>query len=238
MMEPDTIIGLLSQHFQDNRLLLGKKVLITAGPTQEPIDPVRYLSNASSGKMGYALAEEAAQQGADVILVSGPTHLQTYHTTITVTPVRTAREMYEATAAHFPEADLTIFAAAVADYTPQETHDQKVKKTTDTYALTLTKTIDIAQTLSQKKRPHQRTVGFALETENELEHAAAKLERKQLDMIVLNSLNDPGAGFGYDTNQIQILAKNTSEILSFPRKEKRLVAVDIIQTIADRFYAE
>ena len=238
VMEPDTIIHTISQLFFSERSLVGKKVLITAGPTQEPIDPVRYLSNASSGKMGYALAEEAAQQGAEVKLVSGPTQVQTQHAGISMTPVRTAQEMYEATAAHFSWADLTIFAAAVADYTPQEAHDQKVKKATETHSLTLTKTVDIAQTLSQKKQPHQYTVGFALETENELEHAAAKLAKKQLDMIVLNSLNDPGAGFGYDTNQIQILFKNTSEVLSFPRKEKRFVAVDIIQTIVNRFYTE
>ena len=236
MMEPDTIIKIIAQQFQDTHSFAGKQVLITAGPTQEPIDPVRYLSNASSGKMGYALAEEAARRGAAVTLVSGPTQRQAHHTSITTVPVRTAQEMYEATEQAFPSADLIIFAAAVADYTPETTHSHKLKKSDGHYQLTLVETIDIAQTLSRKKQKHQRTVGFALETEQERVHAAAKLEKKQLDMIVLNSLNDPGAGFGYDTNRIEILTKNTSKVLSFPLKDKREVAEDIFRTIVDRFY--
>ena len=237
MVEPEALVDVVIQHLRDAPSLEGKYVLITAGPTQEPIDPVRYISNSSSGKMGYALAEEAARRGAEVHLISGPTSLEADHSKIIVAKVRTAQEMYEMTERCFSRADLIIFAAAVADYTPQEKHPQKVKKSTETYQLTLTKTIDIAQTLSKKKQPHQRTVGFALETENELEHAAAKLKKKHLDMIVLNSLNDPGAGFGYDTNQIKILTKNTSEVLSFPLKSKRSVAADIMQTIATQLYA-
>ena len=236
MMEPDTIVAKISQRFRRTQSLAGKHVLITAGPTQEPIDPVRYLSNASSGKMGYALAEEAAECGARVTLVSGPTAQQVQHAAITMVPVRTAQQMYESAERAFPEADLIIFAAAVADYTPEVTHPQKLKKEEKHYTLTLVKTTDIAQALSQKKQKHQRTVGFALETEREQAHAAAKLEKKQLDMIVLNSLNRPGAGFGHDTNQIDILLKNSSDILSFPLKDKRLVAADIIQTIVDRLY--
>ena len=238
MMEPDTIVETILQHFQGVGSLAGKQVLITAGPTQEPIDPVRYLSNASSGKMGYALADEAARRGAAVTLVSGPTAQQAYHPAITIVPVRTTQEMYTATEQVFPSADLIIFAAAVADYAPEVTHPHKLKKSDDRYSLTLVKTVDIAQTLSQKKQKHQRTVGFALETEQERAHAAAKLEKKHLDMIVLNSLNHTGAGFGHDTNQIEILVKNSSEILSFPLKDKRLVAVDIFRTIMDRFYKD
>ena len=236
MMEPDTIVRTIARYFQDSRSLAGKKVLITAGPTQEPIDPVRYLSNASSGKMGYALAEEAAQRGAEVTLISGPVQQRARHPAITTVSVRTAQEMFEATEHAFPSADLIIYAAAVADYTPDVKHTQKLKKASDKHQLTLTKTIDIAQTLSQEKKKHQRTIGFALETEKERTHAAAKLKKKRLDMIVLNSLNDPNAGFGYDTNQIDILTKNSSEFTSFPLKDKRLVAVDIFRTIIEELY--
>ena len=236
MMEPDTIVATMAQHFHRARSLAGKQVLITAGPTREPIDPVRYLSNASSGKMGYALAEEAARRGAQVTLVSGPTYQRAQHPAITLVPVRTAQEMHEATERVFSQADLIIFAAAVADYTPEITHPQKLKKTTDSYTLALTKTVDIAQTLSGKKQGHQRTVGFALETERGRSNASAKLEKKQLDMIVLNSLSKPGAGFEHNTNQIEILIRNSSEVLSFPLKDKREVAGDILQTVVDRFY--
>ena len=238
LMEPDTIVQTIAQHFRERGALAGKRVLITAGPTQEPIDPVRYLSNASSGKMGYALAEAAAGQGAFVTLVSGPTHLTPHHPAIIRVSVRTAQEMYEATAQSFSDADLIIFAAAVADYTPQQPHTQKLKKETDQHSLALVKTKDIAQTLSAQKQPHQRTVGFALETEHERTHAVAKLEKKQLDMIVLNSLNDSGAGFGYDTNQIEIFVRHRADSLTFPLKDKRLVALDILQTIVDQFYKE
>ena len=237
MMEPDDLVEVLEQLFRTADTLAGKRVLITAGPTHEPIDPVRYLSNASSGKMGYALAEEAARRGAEVHLVSGPTALNTDHPNINVVRVQTAQEMLETTRSVFPTADLAIFAAAVADYTPQQPAAQKIKKSSDTLALTLTKTVDIAQTLGAQKQAGQRTVGFALETEHELEHAAAKLQKKHFDMIVLNSLNDAGAGFGHDTNQIKILTQNMPEPIAFPLKDKRAVAADIFDTITSTYYA-
>ncbi len=236
MVEPDDLVKAVAHLFGSAASLAQKRVLITAGPTHEPIDPVRYLSNASSGKMGYALAEEAARRGAEVRLVSGPTALTASHPSIQTVRVRTAHEMYEAAQSVFSSVDLAIFAAAVADYSPQQSAPQKIKKS-DTLSLTLTKTVDIAQTLSEQKQAGQRTVGFALETERELEHAAAKLRRKHLDMIVLNSLNDPGAGFGHDTNQIKILTQNTAEVLTFPLKDKRAVAADIFDAIIDTYYA-
>ena len=236
MMEPDDLVEVLEQLFQTADALAGKRVLITAGPTHEPIDPVRYLSNASSGKMGYALAEEAARRGAEVHLVSGPTASDTDHPNINVVRVQTAQEMLEAARSVFPTVDLAIFAAAVADYTPQQPAAQKIKKSSDALALALTKTVDIAQTLGAQKQAGQRTVGFALETENELEHAATKLPKKHLDMIVLNSLNDAGAGFGHDTNQIKILRQNMPEPIAFPLKDKRAVAADIFDTIISTYY--
>lgn len=237
MVEPEDLVKAVEQLFQSADALAGKRVLITAGPTHEPIDPVRYLSNASSGKMGYALAEEAARRGAEVHLVSGPTALEIQYPEIRITHVRTAQEMYEAAQSSFPEVDLAIFAAAVADYTPQQPAPQKIKKSSATVQLTLTKTIDIAQALGQQKQARQRTVGFALETENELTYAANKLDKKHLDMMVLNSLNDPGAGFGHDTNQIKILIQNTPEAITFPLKDKRAVAADIFDTIISTYYA-
>ncbi len=237
MMEPDDLVQTVEQLFLTADALAGKRVLITAGPTHEPIDPVRYLSNASSGKMGYALAEEAARRGAEVHLVSGPTGLEIDHPSINVVRVQTAQEMYEAAQSVFPTVDLAIFAAAVADYTPQQPAAQKIKKSSDTLELALAKTVDIAQTLGAQKQAGQRTVGFALETEQELEHAAAKLKKKHLDMIVLNSLNDAGAGFGHNTNQIKILTQNTTEPLAFPLKDKCAVAADIFDTITSTYYA-
>ena len=237
MMEPEDLMKAVADVFRTADALTGKRVLVTAGPTHEPIDPVRYLSNASSGKMGYALAEEAARRGAEVHLISGPTALEINHPNIQLTHVRTAQEMLEATRSVFPTVDLAIFAAAVADYTPQQSAPQKIKKASDTLALTLTKTVDIAQTLSAQKQAGQRTVGFALETENELEHAAVKLQKKHLDMIVLNSLNDAGAGFGHDTNQVKILTQNMTEPIAFPLKDKRAVATDILDTIISTYYA-
>ena len=237
MTEPEDLVEAVAQLFQTADSLAGKRVLITAGPTHEPIDPVRYLSNASSGKMGYALAEEAACRGAEVHLVSGPTALTINHPSIRIVSARTAQEMHEAAQSVFPSMDLAIFAAAVADYTPQQTSSQKIKKAEGPLQLTLTRTTDIAQTLGAQKQAGQRTVGFALETENELEHAAAKLKKKHLDMIVLNSLNDPGAGFGHDTNRIKILTQNTAEPIAFPLKDKRAVAADILDTIISTYYA-
>lgn len=235
MAEPEHIVDRLVQYFHAGPLA-GKKVLLTAGPTHEAIDPVRFISNASSGKMGYALAEELASQGASVYLVSGPTTLSAHHPNITVTPVRSAQEMYEASETYFAQTDLAIFAAAVVDYAPEEVHAQKLKKQQDTLTITLRKTPDIATLLGKRKQPGQRTVGFALETENALENARAKLDKKNLDMVVLNSLNDVGAGFGYDTNQITVLQRNTSDILSFLLKPKTAVAADIVRLMIEQWY--
>ncbi len=227
LAEPEHIVNTLADYFHQTFPLKGKQVLITAGPTQEPIDPVRYLTNASSGKMGYAIASEAADRGAKVILVSGPTSLSIDHTQIELHSVTTAQQMLDATQISFNQADIVVFAAAVADYAPTEKHDHKIKKKTNKLTLALAKTPDIAQTLGKKKRPDQILVGFALETHNELEQAYVKLEKKNLDIVVLNSLKDPGAGFGYDTNRITILSRRDKNPKSFSLKDKKQVAKDI-----------
>ena len=227
LAEPEHIIETLSAYFHYSHSLNGKQILITAGPTQEPIDPVRYLTNASSGKMGYAIAIEAAERGAQVSLVSGPTSLNIDHPKIELHSVTTTQEMLDATEGSFNKADIVVFAAAVADYAPIEKHDQKIKKKTSKLTLSLAKTPDIALTLGKKKQPDQLLVGFALETQNELEQAYQKLEKKKLDIIVLNSLNDQGAGFGYDTNQITILSRKEKDPVRFSLKDKKQVAKDI-----------
>lgn len=208
----------------------GKKVLITAGPTQEAIDPVRFISNHSSGKMGYAIAEQLNNLGAQVTLVSGPTNL-TCSKTINKINIKSSDEMFDACKNHFTTSDMVIFAAAVADYKPSKTEDQKIKKSDDHLNLELTKTVDIAGTLGKLKTNLQFTVGFALETNDELSNAKGKLKRKNFDMIVLNSLNDNGAGFGHDTNKITIVTNNKTT--SFELKSKAEVAKDIIDYISD-----
>nr|WKN37096.1 bifunctional phosphopantothenoylcysteine decarboxylase/phosphopantothenate--cysteine ligase CoaBC [Tunicatimonas sp. TK19036] len=233
LAEPEHIVHTLRSHFENQKTLQGKKVLITAGPTQEFIDPVRFLTNASSGKMGYAIATEAAARGAEVTLISGPTAQILHHPNIRKVPVITAREMLEAAQNHFSEADITIFAAAVADYTPQTKHSQKLKKKSNSLTLALEKTADIALTLGQQKKSHQLLIGFALETQDEESNALAKLEKKNLDIIVLNSLNDRGAGFGYDTNQITILDRQRKKPQHFTLKDKSAVAKDIWNYISD-----
>ncbi|MEM6842857.1 MAG: bifunctional phosphopantothenoylcysteine decarboxylase/phosphopantothenate--cysteine ligase CoaBC [Bacteroidota bacterium] len=227
LAEPEHIIQQLTDFFAPAQSLLGKKVLITAGPTQEPLDPVRYLTNASSGKMGYALAKEAAQRGAMVHLVSGPVAISFTHPSVTISLVTTAEEMLQASQAQFTEIDIAVFAAAVSDYAPAEKHSQKIKKKDDTLTLTLKKNPDIAQTLGQQKKVGQILVGFALETNDELTHARNKLEKKNLDIVVLNSMNDAGAGFGHDTNQISLLNRKNSDVLTFDLKAKADVARDI-----------
>jgi len=212
--------------------LSGKRVLITAGPTYEPLDPVRFIGNHSTGKMGFALAEVMAHHGAEVELVTGPTYMQMTHPHIHVTRVMSAQQMYEAAAAVFPQADITVLAAAVADYRPAEVAEQKIKKKEDNFTLTLVKNVDIAATLGQQKQPHQVMVGFALETENEVSNAQAKLEKKNLDMIVLNSLNDKGAGFGHDTNKISVIQKDGS-LHRFALQSKTEAAVDIVHLISE-----
>jgi phosphopantothenoylcysteine decarboxylase / phosphopantothenate---cysteine ligase len=234
MAEPEHILQFLTDFFArtKNAKLAGKKVLITAGPTQEAIDPVRFISNHSSGKMGYALAEACAELGAEVFLVSGPTQLSIKHPNIRRENVSSAQSMYEASQKHFAQADIIILAAAVADFTPQTVAKQKIKKKEGetTMLIELTKTIDIAHTLGQQKTEQQTLVGFALETENELENALSKLKRKNFDWIVLNSLREAGAGFGHDTNKITLI-NHEGEVQEFPLQSKQTLAYAIINAI-------
>jgi phosphopantothenoylcysteine decarboxylase/phosphopantothenate--cysteine ligase len=233
MAEPEEIISWLFDFFARSNRLAGKKVLVTAGPTYENIDPVRFIGNYSSGKMGFALAAAFADHGADVTLITGPTHLQT-HAPIRRIDVRNAQQMFDEAAAHFAESDITVMSAAVADYTPAEPNSRKIKKQGDEdLNIVLRKTKDILAELGQQKRPGQLLVGFALETHDEEQNARLKLEKKNLDMIVLNSLNDAGAGFGHDTNKISILDKNGSKT-SFDLKTKAEVAADIINLIIEK----
>ncbi|WP_020598613.1 phosphopantothenoylcysteine decarboxylase [Spirosoma panaciterrae] len=214
--------------------LAGLGVLLTAGPTQEAIDPVRYISNHSTGKMGYALAEVLAERGAQVTLVSGPTNLTVLHPCIERIRVRSAADMYHACLHYFPKASLTVLAAAVADYTPRVVADQKIKKNESTFYLELVRTVDIAASLGKQKRTGQYLVGFALETDNELANAQTKLVNKNLDLIVLNSLRDEGAAFGHDTNQVTLIHRNGG-IHRFGLKSKRAVACDIADHIEQLF---
>lgn len=206
-------------------------VLITAGPTQEAIDPVRYISNHSTGKMGYALAEELANRGAQVTLVSGPTQLKAIHPGIRVVAVRSAADMYQACCQYFPQSDIAILSAAVADYTPKVVATRKIKKKEAEFTLELVKTVDIAAVLGRQKNANQLLVGFALETDHEIENALKKLHSKNLDLIVLNSLQHEGAGFGHDTNQITLIDRQGA-IEPFGLKDKRAVATDIIDRLA------
>ncbi|WP_084538950.1 phosphopantothenoylcysteine decarboxylase domain-containing protein [Hymenobacter daecheongensis] len=210
------------------------RVLITAGPTYEPLDPVRFIGNHSTGKMGYALAEAFAEQGAEVTLISGPTNLpDPASPRIRTTRVETADQMYAAAAAVAHEADVWIFAAAVADYKPREAALNKIKKDGDTLTLELVKNVDIAATLGRTKRAEQFSVGFALETNNEEAHALDKLRRKNFDLVVLNSLRDPGAGFRHDTNKVTLLEAGGQTTI-FELKPKAEVAHDIVRTVFAR----
>lgn len=213
----------------EEKTLLGKRILITAGPTQEQIDPVRFISNYSSGKMGYALARICQKKGAEVILISGPTEQKFDGQTIRTT---SAEEMYKACVEEFQKADITILCAAVADFTPETKADQKIKREKEDFILRLHPTHDIAATLGQQKKNNQLLIGFALETQNEIKNAQSKIERKNLDYIVLNSLRDKGAGFGTDTNKITVLSKDGG-IKTFPLKSKEEVARDIVATFDD-----
>ncbi len=206
------------------------KVLITAGPTYERIDPVRFIGNYSTGKMGFALAEDCADRGFDVILITGPVKLQTRHSDIKRIDVESAAEMYDAVMQHFELCDVAIFCAAVADFTPEKRYDKKIKRKTDDLVIKLKPTKDIAAAAGSIKREHQLVVGFALETNDEQDNALNKMRRKNLDMIVLNSLNDNGAGFGYDTNKVTIIFKS-GEKLELPLLPKNEVAGHIIDNI-------
>lgn len=236
MAEPEEILHRLYDFFNRVRKLQGKKVLVTAGPTHEPIDPVRFISNHSSGKMGFAIAEALAIEGAEVNLITGPTNQHTLHPKISVKKVTTAQEMFDACTALFPSSDITVLSAAVADYRPAEEARQKIKKKDEGLTLELTKTHDIAESLGKMKHNGQIIVGFALETEAEEVHALTKLERKNFDLIVLNSLNDKGAGFSHDTNKITILDGKT-KARSFELKSKKEVARDIVQAIIEKMHA-
>lgn len=231
MEEPDTIVKIVEDFFIQQQSLDKKKIVITAGPTYEQIDPVRFIGNYSSGKMGYALAEECAHRGAKVILISGPVQLSCSHPNIQRIDVNSAKEMHDATIQHFTSADAAILCAAVADFTPVSTAEEKIKRKSDALTLQLQPTQDIAAHLGEIKSAHQRLVGFALETNNEQENAQGKLVRKNLDFIVLNSLKDKGAGFQTDTNKITIIEKNNTS--HYPLKSKRLVAQDIINKLCE-----
>ncbi len=233
MEEPERIVRVLDDFFGKDKDLDGKKVMITAGPTIERIDPVRYIGNFSTGKMGYALAEEAAARGAEVTLVSGPVNIAAQHPSINVVRVESALEMLAACEEAFKDADIAIMAAAVADYRPAEMRDHKIKREHNGIEnLELVKNPDIAATLGAQKRAGQLLVGFALETDNALANGGEKLERKHLDMIVVNSLADKGAGFGTDTNKVTLLFGDGRATESYPLKDKKAVASDILNAIA------
>lgn len=232
MEEPDKIIAVLEEFFASRTVLEKKKIVITAGPTYEKIDPVRFIGNYSSGKMGFALAEACAQQGAEVTLIAGPVSLTTTHPNIQRIDVESAEEMYQAAMTAFPEADAGILCAAVADYRPEIQADEKIKRESKgEMMLHLVPNKDIAASLGAIKREGQVLVGFALETNNEATNAESKLKRKNLDFIVLNSLRDAGAGFRCDTNKISIIDRQ-GEITGYPLKSKQGVAVDIVNKLA------
>ena len=231
--EPQRIVEIIEAFFVKQQSLAGKNVLISSGPTVEPIDPVRYISNHSSGQMGNALALEAARRGAKVILVSGPVAEYPQHPSIQVVRVKTAAEMYNACTEHFTSAHIAIMAAAVADYTPGHPEKEKIKKAEDGFQLSLVKTRDILAELGSRKTKEQFLVGFALETNNEIENAMQKLHTKNLDFIVLNSLKDEGAGFGVATNKISIIGKDKA-ITEFGLKSKAEVAADILDSVQNR----
>ena len=230
MEEPEKIVEALEQYFAKQSLLTGKKVLITAGPTYEKIDPVRFIGNYSSGKMGFALAEVCAEQGAEVTLVSGPVSLTAKHPAIKRIDVESAAEMYNATTKCFPKADIAILCAAVADFTPKVTADKKIKRKGNNLKLELQPTQDIAAALGAAKKKKQVLVGFALETNDELKNAREKMKRKNLDFIVMNSLQDKGAGFRVDTNKVTIL--DSHGLTAFDTKSKREVAEDIVEHLS------
>ena len=231
LSEPEDILEILKKHFQVKQNFAKKKVLISAGPTVEAIDPVRYISNHSSGLMGYKLAEEFAERGASVTLVSGPTNFQTNHPFIKLIDVVTAEEMYNSCINNFNNSDICIMSAAVSDFKPKIVEDSKIKKDKNLESINLIPTKDILSELGKRKSKNQILVGFALETDNELANAKKKLKNKNLDLIVLNSLKDKGAGFKQKTNKISII-DNEGNVMNFGLKPKENVAKDI----ADRIY--
>ncbi|MDP5002169.1 MAG: bifunctional phosphopantothenoylcysteine decarboxylase/phosphopantothenate--cysteine ligase CoaBC [Flavobacterium sp.] len=233
MAEPENILTFLENDLLEKLPLKGKKILVTAGPTYEAIDPVRFIGNHSSGKMGFDIANEAANKGAEVILVSGPTHLKTINSSINLIRVTSAQDMFDVCNEYFASVDVAIASAAVADYRPKNVAHQKIKKSDVTFSIELEKTKDILASLGEQKK-NQFLIGFALETENEIEHAKQKIQKKNLDLIVLNSLNDKGAGFGLPTNKVTFISK---DFVVEPKelKSKEEVAQDIINKII-QFY--
>jgi phosphopantothenoylcysteine decarboxylase / phosphopantothenate---cysteine ligase len=228
--EPENIVNEIEKYFSSSLSFSGKKVLISTGPTFEAIDPVRYIGNHSSGKMGLELAKQFVNLGAEVELIAGPSHLDYGSENITLTRITSAAEMFTECSSRYPDADITIMAAAVSDFKPANIHDEKIKKDKGLTSIELKPTIDILASLGKIKKDNQILVGFALETNNEHENARKKLDNKNLDIIVLNSLSDEGAGFGYDTNKVTILTKNGDEIV-YDLKPKKEVAFDIISVI-------
>ncbi len=233
MEEPENIIRVIEDHFAQSQDLAGKQILITAGPTYEKLDPVRFIGNYSSGKMGLALAESCARRGAKVTLVCGPVQGHTEHSSVHRIDVESAEEMYAASTSLFGKMDAAILCAAVADFTPAHTAESKIKREGNGLTIQLKPTRDIAEALGKMKREGQILVGFALETHDETAHAKDKLARKNLDFIVLNSLNDKGAGFRHDTNKITIISP--TEEIPYPLKNKTEVAEDIINRLAASF---
>lgn len=230
MAEPEHILAYLEDFFGKKQDFAGKTILITAGPTYEPIDPVRFIGNRSSGKMGVAIADAAAKRGAQVTLILGPSKVLPSQSTVEVIRVETAQQMHEAALLHFPGSDISILSAAVADYRPKEAATQKIKRKSKNLKIELVENPDIAAALGKMKRPEQLIVGFALETQDEEANAKAKIEKKNFDLIVLNSLNDRGAGFDLNTNKITILGKD-NKTRKFELKSKAAVAEDILNEI-------
>jgi phosphopantothenoylcysteine decarboxylase/phosphopantothenate--cysteine ligase len=235
MAEPENIIAFLEADLSSKLPLKGKKILITAGPTYEAIDPVRFIGNHSSGKMGFDIANEAANLGAEVILISGPTHFKVKNSQINLVRVVSAQQMYEACHEFYNDVDVAIAAAAVADYRPKNVAEQKIKKSEASFTIELEKTKDILASLGEIKK-NQFLIGFALETENEIENAKLKIQKKNLDLIVLNSLQDEGAGFGKPTNKVTFIDKDFA-IEPMELKSKEDVAVDIINKIINHYHA-
>ncbi|WP_055436511.1 bifunctional phosphopantothenoylcysteine decarboxylase/phosphopantothenate--cysteine ligase CoaBC [Lacinutrix algicola] len=235
LAEPEDIVAFIEADILKNLPLKGQKVLITAGPTYEALDPVRFIGNHSSGKMGFEIAKAAANLGAEVILITGPTHQKVKHSLIQIIPVFSAQDMYDAAHQFFKTVDVAILSAAVADYRPKEISTSKIKKKGETLTLELEKTKDILASLGAIKT-NQLLVGFALETDNELEYAKGKLKKKNLDLIVLNSLRDKGAGFKTDTNKVTII-DNKNNINAYQLKSKAEVAIDILSVITQKLNA-
>jgi phosphopantothenoylcysteine decarboxylase/phosphopantothenate--cysteine ligase len=235
MAEPKDIVDFITNDILDQLPLNGKSILITAGPTYEALDPVRFIGNHSSGKMGFEIAKSAANLGAKVTLVSGPTHQNIDHNHVILKPVVSAQEMYNEVHKHFKDSDIAILSAAVADYRPKKVADKKIKKKDSTFTIELEKTKDILRSLGEAKS-NQFLVGFALETNDELANAKGKLRSKNLDLIVLNSLKDEGAGFGVSTNKVTFIT-SSDEVIEHELKSKAEVAQDLIQQILKQLHA-